>query len=62
MPANTAPIYTLQGDVSTDSATGMALTLTTATADYTGVSANHRLVHTAGANGSIVRAIQFKAI
>lgn len=61
MPANTAPIFTIVPNVSKDSATGMATDLTTATGDYTGVSANHQLVHTAGANGSYVRRLRFKA-
>lgn len=62
MAAGTAPIYTATPDVSTNGTTGNATTLTTATADYTGASANHSLVHTAGANGSYVRKIRFKAI
>lgn len=61
MPANTAPIYPIVWDPSTDSGTGMATDITTATGDYTGISANHRLVHTAWANGTIVRYLQFKA-
>jgi hypothetical protein len=36
--------------------------MTTATGDYTGQSGNHVLVHTAGANGSYVRKLRFKAI
>ncbi len=61
MAANQNPIYTLQGDVSSNGTTGMATDLTTATGDFTGVSANHQLVHTAGANGSYVRRLRFKA-
>ena len=62
MPANNKPIYTLTPDVSNNGTTGFATTMNTATADYTGVSANHVLVHTAGANGSYVRRLRFKAI
>lgn len=62
MAANTAPIFTLTPDFSTNNGTGNASTLTTATGDYTGQSANHVLVHTAGANGSYPRKLRFKAI
>lgn len=62
MAANTAPIYTLSPDVAANAATTMATTLTTATGDYTGISANHAQVHLAGANGSYVRKLRFKAI
>jgi len=62
MAANTAPIYTLTGDVSSNGSTGMATDLTTATGDYTGVSANHVLVFTADAtNGGYVRRLRFQA-
>ena len=61
MPANTAPIFSISWDVSTNSGTWMATDLVTATGDYTWVSANHQLVHTAWTNGSIVRFLQFKA-
>jgi len=63
MAANTAPIYTLLGDVSSNGTTGMAATITTATGDYTGASANHQLVFTADAtNGGYVRKLKFTAI
>jgi hypothetical protein len=63
MPANTSPIYSLLGDVSSNGTTGMANTMTTAAADYTGVSANNVLVFTAGAtNGAYVRRLRFQAI
>lgn len=62
MTANTTPIYTLTPDVATDHSTTMATTLTTATGDYTGASANHVQVHLSGANGSYVRKLRFKAI
>lgn len=60
--ANKEPIYTLSGDVSSNGTTGMATALVTATADYTGVSANHQLVFTADAtNGGYVRRLRFQA-
>lgn len=63
MVANFNPIYTISGDVSKDGSTGMASTLTTATGDYTGISANHQLVFTADStNGSYVRRLRFQAI
>jgi hypothetical protein len=62
MTANTNPIFSLKPNVSADNSTAMPATITTATGDYTGASANHVLVHTAGANGSYVRALRFKAI
>lgn len=62
MAANTAPIYTLTGDVSSNGTTGMATDLTTATGDYTGVSANHVLVFTADAtNGGYARRLRLQA-
>lgn len=61
MVANTSPIFTILPDVAKDSSTGMATDIVTATGDYTGVSANHQLVHTAGANGSYIRRLRFKA-
>jgi hypothetical protein len=63
MSANTAPIYSGHGDVSTNNSTGASSTaLTTATGDYTGVSANNLLVYTAGTNGGYIERIRFKAI
>jgi hypothetical protein len=63
MAANTIPRYTLQGDYTKDNATGMAPTLTTAAADFTGISANNLLVFTAHAtNGSRIVGIHFEAI
>lgn len=60
MAANTAPIYAVVGDVSSNDGTTMAPTLTTAAADYTGASANNQLVFTADAtNGGIVRGLFF---
>lgn len=62
MPANFNPIFTLTPDVSTNNGTSFSSALTTAAADYTGVSTNYGLVHTAGANGSYVKRLRFKAI
>lgn len=61
MPANFNPIFTISPDVSNNGTTGFGGTLLTATGDYTGVSANHILVHTAGANGSYIKRLRFKA-
>jgi len=58
---NTAPIFTNQGDVSTNLTTGMPQAITAAAADYTGQSANYQLIFTAGANGAYVRGIKFIA-
>lgn len=63
MPGNSEPIYTRVGDLSSNGSTGMASTLTTATGDYTGASANHVLVFTADAtNGGYVQKLRFTAI
>lgn len=60
MTPNTAPIYAISGDVSSNNGTTMAPTLTTAAADYTGASANNQLVFTANAtDGGIVRGLFF---
>ena len=62
MPSNSEPIYSRQGDVSSNGTTGMATTMTTATGDYTGASANHVLVFTADAtNGGYVARLRFQA-
>lgn len=62
MAAGTTPIFSQGGDLSANGTTGQSATMTTATGDYTGVSANHVLVHTAGANGSYIKKLRFKAI
>jgi hypothetical protein len=60
---NADPIYSRAGDVSSNGTTGMNPTLTTAANDYTGISANNKLVFTADAtNGSFVQRLRFKAI
>ena len=62
MPANTVPIYSKTPDVSTNNGTGTGDPITAAAADYTGISANYVLEHTAGANGSYIRKLRFKAL
>ena len=64
MAANTAPIYSIKGSVQSDNSTGMAPTLTTAAADYTGATAtNNKQVWAADAtNGGFIQKIRFKAI
>ena len=63
MAANNFPIYTVAPDVSSNGTTGMANTMTTAAADYTGVSANNVLVFTADdTNGGYIRKLRFQAI
>lgn len=62
MTANANPIFQRLGDVSTNAGTAMPGTMTTAAADYTGVSANNILIFTADAtNGSWIERIRFKA-
>jgi len=63
MAGNSDPIFSKSGDVSSNGTTGMATTLTTATGDYTGISANHQLVFTADAtNGGFIQRLRFQAI
>lgn len=62
MPANTTPIFTVTPNLSADGTTGMGSTLATAANDFTGAGANNALVFTAGANGSYIRRLHFKAI
>lgn len=55
-------IYSKSGDVSANGTTTMPVGMVTATADYTGASANHVLVFTADAtNGGFIQRIRFKA-
>ena len=61
MAANTAPIYSKAGNVARDNSTGMNQLITAAAADYTGVSGNYSLVFTAGADGSFIQRLRFKA-
>lgn len=64
MAANTSPIFSLLGEVASDSATAMAPTFTTAAADYTGATATHnKVVFTADpTNGGYIAKLRFKAI
>jgi hypothetical protein len=62
MAQNVSPIYTLVPNTGANTSTLMASTMLTAVGDYTGISANYVLVHTAGTNGSYVRRLRFKAI
>jgi len=61
VPGNSDPIYSRIGDTSANGTTGMPVHAITATGDFTGVSANHVLIHTAGTNGSYVQRIRCKA-
>lgn len=61
MPANVDPIFSKNGDVSNNATTGMNQLVTAVANDYTGVSGNNSLIFTAGANGSYIDRIQFKA-
>lgn len=61
MPANTQPIFTLVGNVTTNGTTGMAQPITAAANDFTGAGASNVLVFTAGANGSLIQRLRFKA-
>jgi hypothetical protein len=61
MAANTDPIYTLESEVARDGTTGMNQLITAAATDYTGVDTDTSLVFTAGANGSYIQRLRFKA-
>ena len=65
MAANTSPRYTITGDYSNNATLTTSATfaggLVTATGDFTGVSANHKLVFTSGTNGSRLVGIHFEA-
>ena len=59
MAANTQPIFTVTPALTT---AGNAVVLTTAAADYTGVSPYNQVVYKAGANGSYINKLRFKAL
>jgi hypothetical protein len=62
MSGNSDPVYSRQGDVSTNGTTGMSQAITAAANDFTGASANNVLVFTADAtNGGFVQRLRFKA-
>lgn len=62
MVANTSPVFTLTADLSTNGTTGMGAAILLAANDFTGAGANNALVFTAGADGSYIRRLHFKAI
>ena len=62
MAANRQPIWTKEANTGVDNGTTMSPTLTTAAADYTGISANNALVCTAGSEDTFVVGLMFKAI
>jgi hypothetical protein len=61
MSANTAPIYSVSGNVSNNLTTGMNQLITAAANDYTGIDSDVSKVFTAGANGSYIQRLRFKA-
>lgn len=62
MAANINPIYSIVGQISNDSGTGMNQLVVTAANDYTGAGANNSLIFTADpTNGSFVQRIRLKA-
>lgn len=61
MATNTQPIFTREGEVANDGTTGMNQAITAAANDFTGAGANNSLVFTAGADGSFVHRLRFKA-
>ena len=62
MSGNTDPVYSRQGDVSTNGTTGMSQAITAAAADFTGAGANNVLVWTADAtNGGFLQKLRLKA-
>jgi hypothetical protein len=63
MAGNTDPIYSKQGDVSTNGTTGMSQAITAAANDFTGAGANNVLVWTADAtNGGFLQKLRAKAV
>lgn len=61
MTANFNPIYSIAPSVSNNAGTGMNQLVTAAANDYTGISVNNSLAFTAGANGSFIQRLRFKA-
>lgn len=62
MAQNRQPIWPKEPNLGTANNTTMAPTLTTAAADYTGVSANNALVATGGADDTIIMGLRFKSL
>lgn len=61
MAANTDPIYSIEPEVANNGSTGMNQLILNAANDYTGIDADVALVFTAGANGSYIQRLRFKA-
>jgi hypothetical protein len=62
MSANKDPMFSRQGDLSTNSGTGMAQPITLAANDFTGAGANNVLVFTAdSSNGGFISRLRLKA-
>lgn len=62
MAANSLPIFSRIGDVSTNGTTGMSQLITAAANDYTGAGANNVLVWTADStNGGYISRLRLKA-
>ena len=62
MAQNTQAVFIKKGNLTANGGTTMVAGMVTATADFTGVSANHVLAFTADAtNGSYIKRIKFKA-
>lgn len=59
---NSDPAYSVAGSLTTDNSITMNQPITAAANDYTGVSANNKLVFTSGSNGSFVQRLRFKAL
>ena len=59
--ANTTPVFTNAGDLSSDGVNAIAAALTAAANDFTGVSASYVLVHTALGVGTFIDNLRFKA-
>lgn len=56
-----APIFSANGQVANNNATGMNQPITAAANDFTGAGANNSLVFTADVNGSFLQRLRFKA-
>jgi hypothetical protein len=59
---NVDPIYSVSGDVSNNSGTGMNQAVLTGSNTYDGTNAAASLIFTAGANGSFLQRIRLKPI
>lgn len=61
MAQNIDPIYTRDPEVANNGTTGMNQLILNAANDYTGIDADVSLVFTAGADGSYIERLRFKA-